>query len=71
MRQVSGDPCKSYKAGSTNLGVQFVGVLMMRPLLFGVYIRVPDSWKLPHGGPKGHIDLYLSHVSLGLVWDVG
>ena len=28
------------------LGVLFVGVLMMRALLFGVYIRVLDCWKL-------------------------
>ena len=29
------------------LGVLFVGVLVMRALLFWVYIGVPDSWKLP------------------------
>ena len=29
------------------LGVQFVGVLMIRVLLFDVYVRAPDFWKLP------------------------
>ena len=28
-------------------GVRFVGVLMMRALLFGVFLRAPDFWKLP------------------------
>ena len=25
-----------------------MGVLIRRTLLFGVYIRAPDFWKLPH-----------------------
>ena len=28
--------------------VLFAGVLMVRPLLFGVHIKAPDSWKLPY-----------------------
>ena len=32
------------------LGVLFVGVLIARALLFGVYSRAPDFWKLPFGG---------------------
>ena len=31
-----------------NSGVLFVGVLVIRALLFGVCIRAPDFWKLPH-----------------------
>ena len=31
-----------------NLGVLNVGVLETSALLFGVYIRAPDLWKLPH-----------------------
>ena len=30
------------------VGVLFVGVLIARALLFGVYIRAPGFWKLPH-----------------------
>ena len=29
------------------LGVRFVGVLVIRALLFGVYIKAPAFWKLP------------------------
>ena len=31
---------------SIKFGVRFVGVLVIRALLFGVCIRAPDSWKL-------------------------
>ena len=29
------------------LGLLFVGLLVLRALLFGVYIRVPDFWQIP------------------------
>ena len=35
-------------AASINWGVHFLGVLRGRALLFGVYIGVPDVWKLPN-----------------------
>ena len=35
-------------AVSINWGVLLVGVLKARALFFGVYLRVPGFWKLPH-----------------------
>ena len=35
-------------AVSTNRGIPFMGVLIIRVLLFGVYIGAPDLWKLPN-----------------------
>ena len=37
-----------YIAVSTKLEVLFFGVLVVRDLLLGVYIRVADFWKLPY-----------------------
>ena len=33
-------------AVSVNWGSFFLGVLIMKALLFGVYVRAPDFWKL-------------------------
>ena len=38
-------------AGFQKVVVPFVGVLIIRALLVGVYIRVPDFGKLPYCGP--------------------
>ena len=32
---------------SCSLGVLFAGVLAIRALLLGIFIRAPESWKLP------------------------
>ena len=37
----------------SELGVLFVGVLIRRALVFGVYIRAPDFWK-PHPTQNDH-----------------
>ena len=34
---------------SIKWGVLLVGVLRVRALLFGIYIRAPVFWKLPYG----------------------
>ena len=39
-------------------GALFVGVLVRRAVLFGVYIKAPDFWKLPH------VDLVLLALEL-------
>ena len=36
-------------AVSTGCGVLLAVVLVIRALLFGVYVRAPECWKLPYG----------------------
>ena len=39
--------------GLCKLGVLFVGVLIIRALLLGVYVTAPDFWKPPFKGLIG------------------
>ena len=43
---------KNNMAVSTKWGVLVVGVLILRALVFGVYIRAPVSWKLLYSIPS-------------------
>ena len=49
-------------AVSVNRGSPLVGVLIMRALLFGVYLRAPDFWKTPSVG---------IHIGIGIDIGVG
>ena len=42
------DPHKNYMAVSINLESFFVGILVVRPLLFWVFIRAPGFCNLPY-----------------------
>ena len=47
--------CSRTKSGCFyKLGVHFLGVPIVRALLFGVYIGAPDFWKLPSKLPRAH-----------------
>ena len=55
-----GPPPIQHTAVSINWGVLFLSVLVIRDLLFGVYIRDPDVWKLPC--TIYHISYTLDHI---------
>ena len=42
------DSYKNYMAVSVNLESLSVRILVMRGLLFGVYVEASDFWKLPY-----------------------
>ena len=46
------------------VGVLFVGVLLIRALLFGVYTGAPDCWKLPYQQAHRHRVPYRDYVTL-------
>ena len=41
-------------AASMNWGVLFVGVRIGTALVFGIYIKDPDCWKLPNGHERSY-----------------
>ena len=50
------------------LGVLFAGVLVMRALLFGVYIRAPDFRQLPFSLSYHSLDLCMINQAVSEVW---
>ena len=50
--EVPGASKHQHMAVSGSWGLLLVGALMMRALLFGVYVRVPDFWETPTSEPK-------------------
>ena len=54
-----------------SLGPLFAGFLGIRALLFGVYTRVPDPWKLPYTTWHLKYKPCFLESSLSWAWDVG